>query len=121
MKKTVTICAIIFAIYACALAPWIVKAANQPEEQTTEKLYDTKYLEQWEESKVEGTVRMVGAWVYAVEEDNTYVLEDESGNLWVVRDVTLAEDARLLLWLSNNATPDYLEDDYIVTTWTEAR
>lgn len=121
MKKTVTICAIIFAIYACALAPWIVKAANQPEEQATEKLYDTKYLEQWEESKTEGTVRMVGAWVYAVEEDNTYVLEDESGNLWVVRDVTLAEDAHLLLWLSNNATPDYLEDDYIVTTWTEAR
>ena len=65
---------------------------------------------------------MVGAWFYNYEPSNqTYVLEDETGELWVVRDVgeSIGEDDFLLLWIDNNATPDYLEDDVVVKVWSE--
>ena len=83
-------------------------------------LYDTTYLDNWCAGDEQGSIRMVGGWVNS-REDNIYTLEDESGNLWVVRDIDLDEDDFLLLWISNNGTPDYLEDDYVVKTWREAR
>lgn len=83
-------------------------------------LYDTTYLDNWCSGDEQGTIRMVGGWVNS-HEDNVYTLEDESGNLWVVRDIDLDEDDFLLLWINNNGTPDYLEDDHVVKTWREAR
>lgn len=91
----------------------IVEPAGTP-------LYDTTYLDNWCAGDEQGSIRMIGGWVNS-HEDNTYTLEDESGNLWVVRDIDLDEDDFLLLWIDNNGTPDYLEDDHVVKTWREAR
>lgn len=91
----------------------IVEPAGTP-------LYDTTYLDNWCAGDEQGSIRMIGGWVNSCE-DNVYTLEDESGNLWVVRDIDLDEDDFLLLWINNNGTPDYLEDDHVVKTWREAR
>ena len=83
--------------------------------------WDTTALDHWCGEPI-GKVRMVGAWFYNYEPSNqTYVLEDETGELWVVRDVgeSIGEDDFLLLWIDNNATPDYLEDDVVVKVWSE--
>jgi len=84
--------------------------------------FNTSYLEQWDKGESDNTIRMIGAWFYSFEPSNcTYVLEDESGNLWVVRDMSIDEDDFLLLWIDNGGTPDYIEDDLVVKTWKEVR
>jgi len=84
--------------------------------------FNTSYLEQWDKGESDNTIRMIGAWFYSFEPSNcTYVLEDESGDLWVVRDVSIDEDDFLLLWIDNGGTPDYIEDDLVVKTWKEVR
>lgn len=102
----------------------VVVAAQETKQAIAEpagtSLYDTTYLDSWCAGDEQGAIRMVGGWVNS-HEDNVYTIEDESGNLWVVRDVDLDEDDFLLLWINNNGTPDYLEDDHVVKTWREAR
>ena len=85
-------------------------------------VYDTTYLDQWcGEVEPPHTVRMIGAWFYSHDEASAFtVVEDESGNLWCVQSA-IGEDDFLLLWIDNNATPDYLEDDEVVKVWIEAR
>lgn len=81
--------------------------------------FDTTAIDVWCRGEDIGTVRMVGAWV-AESEDNTHTLNDETGNAWIVEDITLYEDDWLLLWIADNHTPDNVEDDIIVKVWREA-
>lgn len=117
----------VIAILFCAIAAVVIVAKGEQQETKQAivetagtSLYDTTYLDNWCAGDEQGAIRMVGGWVNS-HEDNVYTIEDESGNLWVVRDVDLDEDDFLLLWINNNGTPDYLEDDHVVKTWREAR
>lgn len=82
--------------------------------------FDTTAIDAWCRGEDVGTVRMVGAWV-AESMDNTHTLNDETGNAWIVEDITLYEDDWLLLWIADNHTPDNIEDDIIVKVWREAQ
>jgi len=98
------------------------KNNNTIDEPAAVETFNTSYLERWDKGEDNGTIRMVGAWFFNYEPSNqTYVLEDETGELWVVRDVgeSIGENDFLLLWIDNNATPDYLEDDVVVKVWSE--
>lgn len=86
------------------------------------EVFDTSYLAGWDSGEPCGAIRMIGAWVFNHEPSNdTWVLQDESGELWVVRNRELDEDDFLLLWLADNGTPDNVEDDLIIKVWKEAR
>jgi hypothetical protein len=90
---------------------------EQVETQTTK--FDTTYLNNWCGDNI-GTVRMVGAWVDAIDEDsNIITLCDETGNLWEVSDVPITEMDYLLLWIDDNGTTDNVHDDDIVKLWVE--
>ena len=59
------------------------------EAQTKESKFDTSWIENnWGAGEDEGTIRMIGATVYA-REGNLLTLEDETGELWCVEDVTV--------------------------------
>ena len=82
-------------------------------------VFDTTAIDTWCKGKDIGTVRMVGAWV-AESVDNTHTLNDETGNVWTVEDITLHEDDWLLLWIADNHTTEDVTDDIIIKVWAEA-
>lgn len=76
--------------------------------------FDTSIIEEcWCGSCDDGTVRMVGAWHYA-----DGVVEDEQGQLWGI-DQQIDEEDFLLLWITDNHTPNYTIDDIIIKVWKE--
>lgn len=81
--------------------------------------FDTSVLQTWCRGEDMGTVRMVGAWV-AESVDNAHTLNDETGNAWIVEDITLHEDDWLLLWIADNHTTEDVTDDVIIKVWAEA-
>lgn len=78
--------------------------------------FDTTAINSWDK----GNVRMVGAWVIE-SDDDAHTLNDETGNAWIVEDITLYENDWLLLWIADNNTPNNVEDDIIVKVWREAQ
>ena len=62
---------------------------------------------------------MIGATVYA-REDNLLTLEDETGELWRVEDVTVEDNDCILLWIVDNHTEDDVTDDVVIKVYTEA-
>lgn len=82
-------------------------------------VFDTTAIDAWCREEDIGTVRMVGAWV-AESVDNTHTLNDETGNVWTVEDITLYEDDWLLLWIADNHTTEDVTDDIIIKVWAEA-
>ena len=72
----------------------------------------------WYDGFSSGNIRMVGAWVDHYT-DNTVYIEDETGNIWMMDDCYIDDDAFLLLWLADNGTPENVEDDLILKAWTE--
>ena len=91
------------------------------EVQTKESKFDTSWIENHlgaDEDK--GTIRMIGATVYA-RESNLLTLEDETGELWCVEDVTVADNDCILLWIADNHTEDDVTDDVVIKVYTEAR
>lgn len=141
MKKTLKTIAMLCIIgvslalvYACAFGEAVhgvnadteaVKQeveVNENKEPAATEVFNTSYLAGWDSGEPCGTIRMIGAWVFNHEPSNdTWVLQDESGELWVVRNRELDEDDFLLLWLADNGTPDNVEDDLIIKVWKEAR
>jgi hypothetical protein len=120
-------CGIIVGILVYCNITSIQKVQTLQEEVTTlqseleekESSFDTTYLEDWCGDNI-GTVRMVGAWVDAIDEDsNIITLCDETGNLWEVSDVPITEMDYLLLWIDDNGTTDNVHDDDIVKLWVE--
>lgn len=47
------------------------------------------------------------------------LIEDETGNIWMMDDYYIDDDAFLLLWLADNHTPNNVQDDLIIRVWTE--
>ena len=79
---------------------------------------DTSAIESWDDGFSSGNIRMVGAWVDSYD-GNSVRIEDETGNIWVMDDCYIDDDAFLLLWLADNYTPNNVEDDLIIKVWTE--
>lgn len=83
-----------------------------------EQHIDTSAIECWDGGFGDGNIRMVGAWVKGYK-DNTVLIEDETGNIWMMDDCYIDKDEFLLLWLADNHTPDNVKDDLIIKVWTE--
>lgn len=79
---------------------------------------DTSTIEMWDGDFSSGNIRMVGVWVKGYE-GNTVLIEDETGNIWMMDDYYIDDDAFLLLWLADNGTPSNVEDDLIIKIRTE--
>lgn len=80
---------------------------------------NTTAIEQWCGDFSEGDIRVLGAWVHS-REDNVVVIEDETGELWEVEDVNVADDDFLLVWLADNHTVADRSDDIVLKVWIEA-
>ncbi|MGN1158119.1 MAG: hypothetical protein ACI4TK_18265 [Agathobacter sp.] len=90
------------------------------EVQTANSKFDTSWIENnWGAGGDEGTIRMIGATVYA-REGNLLTLKDETGELWCVEDITVADNDCILLWIVDNHTKDDVTDDVVVKVYTEA-
>ena len=94
-------------------------ACKNNAQETNPIVFDTTAIDAWCRGEDIGTVRMVGAWV-AKSVDNTHTLNDETGNVWTVEDITLHEDDWLLLWIADNHTTEDVTDDIIIKVWAEA-
>ena len=79
---------------------------------------DTSAIEMWDGDFSSGNIRMVGASVKGYE-GNTVLIEDETGNIWMMDDYYIDDDEFLLLWLADNHTPENVEDDLIIKVWAE--
>ena len=84
-----------------------------------EQHIDTSVIECWDGGFSDGNIRMVGAWVKGYK-GNTVLIEDETGNTWMMDDYYIDKDEFLLLWLADNHTPDKTTDDIIIKVWREA-
>lgn len=103
------------ALFSIALAvsqPMTAAEAKAPSH------IDTSAIEMWDGDFSSGNIRMVGAWVKGYE-DNSVLIEDETGNIWMMDDCYIDKDEFLLLWLADNHTSDNVEDDLIIKVWTE--
>lgn len=87
-------------------------------EAKAEQHIDTSAIEAWDGDFSSGNIRMVGAWVKGYE-GNTVLIEDETGNIWMMDDYYIDSNEFLLLWLADNHTPENVEDDLILKVWTE--
>lgn len=125
MNKTdKLICALLTLVlfFSCMV---VERAINKREDTEDMKpaatsVYDTSYLENWC-GEPSGTIRMVWAeWFNYESCSNITTMKDETGELWVVRDVSIDENDFILLWLDDMGT-DAVEDDQLVKVWIEAR
>ena len=90
------------------------------EVQTKESKFDTSWIENnWGAGEDAGTIRMIGATVYA-REGNLLTLKDEAGELWRVEDVTVEDNGCMLLWIVDNHTEDDVTYDVVIKVYTEA-
>ena len=100
----------------------LVVATVQPipvAEAKTPSHIDTSAIEMWDGDFSSGNIRMVGAWVKGYE-GNTVLIEDETGNIWMMDDCYIDEQDFLLLWIADNNTPDNVHDDIVLKVWVEA-
>ena len=119
-------CIILFVLpFVAAQQPSRVERIEQGiqeirEAQTADSKFDTSWIENnWGVGEDEGTIRMIGATVYAREGD-LLTLEDETGELWWVEDVTVEDNDCILLWIVDNHTEDDVTDDVVIKVYTEA-
>lgn len=102
---------------AAALTVAVIQPIPVAEVKTPSRI-DTSAIESWDGGFSSGNIRMVGAWVKGYE-GNTVLIEDETGNIWMMDDYYIDKDEFLLLWLADNHTPDNVEDDLIIKVWAE--
>ena len=119
-------CIILFVLpFAAAQQPSRVERIEQGiqeirEAQTADSKFDTSWIENnWGAGEDKSTIRMIGATVYA-REGNLLTLEDETGELWCVEDVTVEDNDCILLWIVDNHTEDDVTDDVVIKIYTEA-
>lgn len=120
MKNISRIITIALGIILCAslFAPLHDHATADACEEAPQS-YDLSVIENWCGAGMErGSIRFVGAEVYAREGD-TLTLIDEQGNLWDVEALNIDDNDFLLLWINDNDT-DTVEDDTIIKVWREA-
>ena len=103
---------VLFSIALAVSHPMTVAEAKAPSH------IDTSAIESWDGGFSSGNIRMVGASVKGYE-GNGVLIEDETGNIWMMDDYYIDDDAFLLLWLADNHTPNSVEDDLIIKVWTE--
>ena len=118
-------CIILFVLpFAAAQQPSRIERIEQGiqeirEAQTADSKFDTSWIENnCGAGEDEGTIRMISATVYA-RESNLLTLEDETGELWCVEDVTVADNDCILLWIADNHTEDDVTDDVVIKVYTE--
>lgn len=126
MMISVLGCIILFVFpFAAAQQPSRVERIEQGiqeirEAQTADSKFDTSWIKNnWGAGEDEGTIRMISATVYA-REGNLLTLEDETGELWCVEDVTVEDNDCILLWIVDNHTEDDVTDDVVIKVYTEA-
>ena len=127
MALSLVLCGTLFALtfIAATSQPSRIERIEQDiqeirEAQTADSKFDTSWIENnWGAGEDEGTIRMVGATVYA-REGNLLTLEDEAGELWCIEDVTVADNDCILLWIADNHTKDDVTDDVVIKVYTEA-
>lgn len=119
-------CIILFVLpFAVAQQPSRVERIERDiqeikEAQSRSSEFDTSWIEDnCGAGEDEGTIRMIGAMVYA-KEGNLLTLEDEAGELWCVEDVTVEDNDCILLWIVDNHTEDDVTDDVVIKIYTEA-
>ena len=119
-------CIILFVLpFAAAQQPSRVERIEQGiqeirEAQIADSKFDTSWIENnWGAGEDEGTIRMISATVYD-REGNLLTLEDETGELWCVEDVTVEDNDCILLWIIDNHTEDDVTDDVVIKIYTEA-
>ena len=119
-------CIILFVLpFAAAQQPSRVERIEQGiqeirEAQTADSKFDTSWIENnCSAGEDEGTIRMIGATVYA-REGNLLTLKDEAGELWCVEDVIVEDNDCILLWIVDNHTEDDVTDDVVIKVYTEA-
>ena len=126
MMISVLGCIILFVLsFAAAQQPSRVERIEQGiqeirEAQTANNKFDISWIENHLcANEDNGTIRMIGATVYA-REGNLLTLEDETGELWYVEDAVVADNDYILLCIADNHTEDDVTDDIIIKVYTEA-
>ena len=103
IKKTITICAILVAIFALSfLGLFAVDTATEELQPIDEQIY---YLK---------------AEVYGINQHNVFLLLAEDGNLWEAEELSLREGDELLLMMNNNNTTVRKTDDIIINVYVLA-
>lgn len=110
MKKNVWLTVLLIVLLGCISLSVVAEARNKEPAH-----FDTSIIEQcWGGDFADGNVRMLGGWYYS-----DGVVEDEMGHLWGI-DQVIEEEDFLLLWIADNHTPNYVEDDIVIKVWREA-
>lgn len=91
---------------------------SSPEE-VEEQVFDTSPLLLWGGDPQQGVLRMIGGMYYGVDDEGYTLVVDEAGHVWSIYQDIDTEDF-LLLWIADNNTPNYVEDDEVVKVWREA-
>ena len=118
MKKYFPLVALVVILILARVQLIAATAESHVNTSTIESHIDTSAIEMWCGDFSSGNIRMVGAWV-AGYEGNNVLIEDETGNIWMMDDCYIDKDEFLLLWLADNDTPSNVEDDLIIKVWTE--
>lgn len=82
--------------------------------------FDTSYIETRFGECYSGKVRPMIARRHGTNELGGVILADESGNLWDVGLSNVNYGDYVLIWISDNGTPDLIVDDEVVQIWIEA-
>lgn len=82
--------------------------------------FDTSYIETRFGECYSGKVRPMIARRHGTNELGGVILADESGNLWDVGLSNVDYGDYVLIWISDNGTPDLIVDDEVVQIWIEA-
>lgn len=84
-----------------------------------ENNFDTSVLESWGGDFSDGKIRMIGAWLYGHDNNNSPIVIDENGELWTLANHTINSEDFLLLWIADNHTVEDVQDDIVLKIWTE--
>ena len=103
-RKTITVCAILIAVYALSfLALFAIGGATEEVQPRDEQIY---YLR---------------AEVYGINQHGVFLLLTEDDNLWELEGLDLREDDKLLIAIDNNNTTNNKHDDVIINVYVMAR
>ena len=126
MALSLVLCGTLFALtfIAATSQPSRIERIEQgiqeiKEAQVADSKFDTSWIENnWGAGEDEGTIRMIGATVYA-REGNLLTLEDEQGQQWLMDNVAIEDTDNVLLWIADNNTALDYTDDAIIKVFVE--
>lgn len=106
------VCASALSMYQTMENIELVHKYNQCIAELNSSHFDTSAINEWCGEFEDGDIRIIGAV------SDGEVLEDETGNLWLV-DLPLSADEYYLIWLADSHTPNDVTDDIVVKVWQE--